>query len=130
MALMKEAMTRDNWDRVEKGLPPLKAKKFIRPEPPKPDIENEVKLEDIKNFVALRRAEREIVKNLEGSRFIGYKVEIEIMVEGKRKPGRPKESEKEIPLEPMVLEGWMNEGEFLQLVRTYREKINTQIIKW
>ena len=100
----------------------------MRPEPEKPEIKDEITFEDITGFTELIRAERKTVKNAEGMRFIGYSVEI--VLEGKKKPGRPKESEKEIPPEPRVLEGWMCEGDFLKLVRTYRKEINPQIIRW
>ena len=128
MAIMQEAMTKADFERAEKGLPPFKPKKVVRPEPETPEVEDEIKFEDTQGFIELLRAERKTVKNAEGVRFIGYSVEI--MVEGKKKPGRPKESEKEIPVEPRVLEGWMCEGDFLKLVRTYRKEINSQVIKW
>ena len=128
MAIMQEAMTRANWERVEKGLPPFKVKKESRPEPEKPAIEDEITFKDISGFIELLRAEKKVIKNVEGVRFIGFSVEI--MLEGKKKPGRPKESEKEIPVEPRVLEGWMCEGDFLKLVRTYRKEINSQVIRW
>ena len=128
MAIMQEAMTKDNFERTEKGLPPIEPKKVVRPEPQKPEIQDEITFKDITGFIELLRAERKMIKNAEGMRFIGYSVEI--MLEGKKKPGRPKESEKEIPIEPTVLEGWMGEGDFLKLVRTYRKEINSQVIKW
>jgi len=128
MALMKEAISKDDFERAEKGLPPLKLKKEPRPEPEKPEVQDEITFEDISGFIELLRAERKTIRNAEGIRFIGYSVEI--MLEGKKKPGRPKESEKEIPIEPTVLEGWMCEGDFLKLVRTYRKDINSQVIKW
>jgi len=128
MALMKEAISKDDFERAEKGLPPLKTKKEPRPEPEKPEVQDEITFEDISGFIELLRAERKVIKNAEGVSFIGFSVEI--MLEGKKKPGRPKESEKEIPIEPTVLEGWMCEGDFLKLVRTYRKEINSQVIKW
>jgi len=128
MALMQEAMTQANWERAEKGLPPFKVKKIVRPEPEKPKLEDEIAFKDITGFIELICAERKTVKNAEGMRFIGYSVEI--VLEGKKKPGRPKESEKEFPIEPRVLEGWMAEGNFMELVRTYRKEINPQVIKW
>ena len=126
--MMTEAMTKDDFERTEKGLPPFKVKREPRPEPERPTVENEIRFKDISGFIDLLRAERKVIKNAEGVRFIGFSVEI--MCEGKKKPGRPKESEKEIPPEPMVLEGWMCEGHFLELVRTYRKEINPQVIKW
>jgi len=128
MAIMQEAMTKANFERAEKGLPPFKPKKVVRPKPEKPEIQDEITFKDITGFIKLLRAERKVIKNAEGIRFIGFSVEIEL--EGKKKPGRPKESEKEIPPEPRVLEGWMCEGDFLKLVRTYRKEINSQVIKW
>ena len=128
MTMMKEAMTKVDFERSEKGLPPFKPKIVPRPEPEKPEVENEITFKDITGFIGLIRAERKTVRNAEGMRFIGFSVEIAL--EGKKGPGRPKESEKEIPIEPVVLEGWMAEGNFMELVRTYRKEINPQVIKW
>ncbi|MCJ7443271.1 MAG: hypothetical protein MUO26_01850 [Methanotrichaceae archaeon] len=133
MSLMQEAMTKNDWERREKGLPPLKVKVIPRPEPAKPDIENEIKFKDIPadDFVELEYAKRNTLKNREGLRFIGYDVSMILNSVAKRKPGRPKESEREEVLtESKTLVGWMQEGEFLTLVRNFRKKINPQVINW
>lgn len=130
---MQEAVTKENFERMEKGLPPLKVKVEKRPEPTKPDVENEIKFKDIPvdEFVELEYARRNTVKNKEGIRFIGYDVSMILESPMKRKPGRPKESEKEEVLtESKNLIGWMNEGEFLTLVRHAKKKINPQVINW
>jgi len=131
--MQTEAMSRENWERVEKGLPPLKVKVKPRPEPERPDIENEIKFKDIPidEFVELEYAKRNTVKNEDGMRFIGYDVSMILNSPAKRKPGRPKESEREEVLtESKSLIGWMSEGEFLTLVRNFRKKINPQVINW
>ena len=133
MPLMQEAISRENWERMEKGLKPIKQKVIPRPEPKRPDISNEIKFKDIPtdDFVELEYARRNTIKNFEGMRFIGYDVSMIISSEGKRKPGRPPKDEKEeIPVESKTITGWMGEGDFLQLVRTYRKKINLQVINW
>jgi hypothetical protein len=123
---MQEAMTKENWERTEKGLPPIRPEKVEKPEPKKPDIKNEIKFDDIPmaEFSELEYARRQTIKNAEGVRFIGFEVSIIL----KRKPGRPKESEKEEG--PGTLTGWMNEGDFLKLNRVMRKKINQQVINW
>jgi len=133
---MQEAMSLEDFERQEKGLPPLKHKKVEKPEPKKPDIPNEIKFEDIPidDFIELEYAKRNTLKNKEGVRFIGYDVSMTLNSNAvlKRKPGRPaKDSEKEEPSsEPKNLVGWMSEGDFLNLVRHCRKKINPQVVNW
>ena len=128
--MMKEAMTQANWDRAEKGLPPLKPKVVPRPEPEKPEIENEIKFKDIKSddFIDLVEAKRNVVRNLEGMRFIGYDVVIKLKQKGPF--GRPKKTENGEPAGPKIITGWMDEGNFLELTRTFRETIRPQVIHW
>jgi len=57
--MAQEAMSKENWERIDKGLPPIKKVKIVRPEPEKPKIENEIKFDDIaKTFVSLESAKR------------------------------------------------------------------------
>lgn len=130
MAIMKEAMTQANWDRAEKGLPPFKPKVIRRPEPEKPEIKNEIKFKDIKidDFIELTEAKKSVIKNKEGMRFIGYDVIIKLKQKGPF--GRPKKTEKGEPVGPKIVTGWMGEGNFLELSRTFRETIRPQVIHW
>jgi hypothetical protein len=130
MPLMNEAVSKDNFDRFEKGLPPLKPKKVVIPDPPRPIVDNEVKMTDIPEDyeIKLDYAHRKTVRNDEGVMFIGFEVNIDLLpISKKRGPGRPKESDDPKPLN---LKGWMIEGEFLQFVRTYRKQIDQQVINW
>ena len=132
MPLMNEAMTKDDFDRREKGLPPLKKERNTPPDPVKPAVENEIRMTDIPDGyeVHLEFAKRSTVRNEEGIMFIGFDVSIELFpIKQKQKPGRPKKSDDD-PLEPMSLNGWMIEGEFLAFVRTYRKQIDQQVIHW
>lgn len=130
MALMKEAMTKEDFDRSEKGLPPLKAVKVARPEPEEPEIDNWIKFKDVdvKLFASLDSAKRRTIKNREGVRFIGFDVSMQIYQPGAF--GRPKEVEKGVPAKPETITGWMLEGDFLQLRRTFSKKINVDVISW
>lgn len=131
MALMKEAMSKEDYDRKEKGLPPLKRMSLVRPEPPKPVIDKEITMADVLDGygVELESANRHPLKNEDGMLFIGYDVVINLNpVSKKRGPGRPKETESE-PLEPKTLDGWMPEGEFMALLRTYSKQIDRQVIR-
>jgi hypothetical protein len=135
MPLMQEAMTKENWERQEGGLRPLKANTVKRPEPKRPNIDNEIKFEDIpiEDFVELEYAKRNTLKNEEGVRFLGYDVSMILSSTAslKRKPGRPmKDVSKEISSEPKTLTGWMQEGDFLSLIRNCRKKINPQVVNW
>jgi hypothetical protein len=127
--MAQEAMSKENWERIDKGLPPIKKVKIVRPEPEKPKIENEIKFDDIaKTFVSLESAKRSTVKNSEGVRFIGF--DVSILAHPKGAFGRPKELEKGVLAPPEIVTGWMIEGEFLTLMRNHRKEINSQVINW
>jgi len=130
MAIMQEAMTKANFERAEKGLPPFKPKKVVRPEPEKPEVENEIKFSDIKpnDFIELTEAKRNTVKNAEGVRFIGFDVVMKLKQKGPF--GRPKKTENGEPAGPKIVTGWMAEGNFLELMRTFRETIRPQVVRW
>ena len=130
MAIMQEAMTKANFERAEKGLPPFKPKKVVRPEPEKPEVENEIKFSDIKSndFIELTEAKRNTVKNAEGVRFIGFDVVMKLKQKGPF--GRPKKMENGEPAGPKIVTGWMAEGNFLELMRTFRETIRPQVVRW
>lgn len=115
--MMKEAMSKIDYDRQEQGLPPLKPVKVVVPEPGKPSIPNEITMKDIpKNCVVkLEHADRSILRNAEGILFIGYNVVIEFI---KKKA------------ESNTISGWMVEGVFLEFVRIYRKDIDQQVINW
>jgi len=125
---MAEAIDKEDWERMDKGLTPVKKPKVVIPEPKFPKIDNHLKFEDvpIDRFEKLLSARRSVVKNEEGARFIGYDVLIEF--KGKRKPGRPPETKEEIP--PEIISGWMIEGDFLHLYRLIRDRVNIAKIVW
>ena len=124
MPLMKEAMSKEDFDRAEKGLAPIKREKIVVPDPKNPITDKELflsditALEEIYNF-ELVSANRKMVKNEDGVIFIGFDVLIEIF---------SKDGEK--PEDTNNMDGWMVEGEFLAFVRTYRKKINQNVIHW
>ncbi len=126
MPLMQEAISKEDWERQEKGLPPVKVKKMPRPEPERPEIEHEIKFSDIPMdwFKSLDKADRNVLRNKDGMRFTGYDVEISL---GKNKAGAITKEEMNIP---KSMSGWMQEGDFLQLVRTKRKEIDQQVIHW
>lgn len=133
MPLMQEAVSKENWDRMEKGLRPLKPERVVIPEPEKPVVENEIKFDDIPNNyeVELEHAQRKSIRNAHGILFIGFDITLNLVpIEKKRGPGRPPKEPDETILEAKTLTGWMLEGEFLKLVRTYRKKIDQQVIHW
>ena len=130
--MMNEAVSKENFDRLEKGLPPLKPKKVVIPDPQKPVIDNEITMKDILlgYDVKLDYAKKNLLRNEQGVRFIGFDVIITLNpIPKKRGPGRPKETEDPQP-EPVTLKGWMIEGQFLEFVRTYRKQIDQQVIRW
>ena len=112
---MKEAMTKANFERSEKGLPPLKPVQLVRPDDVKPKMEDEISMSDIKGDAKLEFATRMSRKNDEGVSFVGFHVTIKLISKKK---------------EPVTLKGWMVEGEFLSFARTYRTQIDQQVISW
>jgi len=128
--MMNEAMSQENFERQEKGLPPVKRKKIERPEPDKPEIENEIKFKDIDTtlFNDLKSAKRNVVKNKDGVRFIGFDVVMSVYQKGAF--GRPKKTENGKSVDPDIVTGWMDEGNFLELTRNFRETIKPQVIHW
>ena len=113
--MQKEAMTKENFERTEKGLAPLKPVKLVRPDDDKPEMEDEIKPSDIKGKIKLEFAGRYNRKNEEGVLFVGYNVKIKLISNKK---------------DPITLDGWMVEGKFKEFVRHFSDQINQSIICW
>ncbi len=128
-----EAMDLQDWERQDKGLPPLPKKKIVRKPIEMPEVENLLKFKDVPldRFEKLVSARRNTIKNAEGARFIGY--DVIITLKGNKKPGRPltlKEGEEPQKLESKTISGWMQEGEWLELYRHIRDRIDLSRIGW
>src|SRR3989304_1769024 len=138
MALMNEAIDRETWEKIQKGIPVKPKPKIERPEPEFPVVPDLLKFEDIPmaDFDDLESAGRRVIQNNEGVHFNGFDVRIILTpdAQAKRKPGRPKvHKEDEITetvKESKVLTGWMIEGDFQKFHRIVRERINQNVIKW
>ena len=128
MPLMTEAMDKEDWERMDKGLPPLPKKKIIRPEPKMPNVENRIMFADIPldKFEKLISARRRSIKNDEGMRFIG----MDIVIELKKGPGRPPKTEVEEKSESRVISGWMIEGDWTKLYFKIRDKVDFKVIQY
>jgi hypothetical protein len=121
MPLMNEAMSKEDYDRKEQGLPLAKKKRVVVSEPNPPVVENEITMKDIPESFVLASARRQIVKNKDGVTFIGFNILIYTeSLKGKK-------SNEKVQQE---IEGWMNEGEFLIFLRTYRNYIDQNVISW
>ena len=96
--IMKDAIPREDWTRIDKGLAPLPKKKVERPDPIPPKVENQIQFKDvpIEKLVRIQAVKKRIVKNEEGARFIGYDAIIEV------KDSKP-------------LTGWFLEGDMMKL---------------
>ena len=110
MPIMQEAIDKEDWERMDKGLPPIPKPKIKMPIPSIPNIENQIKLDDI----PIERIEfggisfcRKAIENKEGYKFMGYEISIIL----KRKQGRPKEDGKD----DKPISGWISEPDFLKL---------------
>jgi hypothetical protein len=118
MSLMNEAISREDFERQEKGLPPLKKDKIVRPEPEFPKVDNLIKFDDIPilDFERIVTSAMRRIKNKEGVNFIGY--DVTILLKARRRAGRPtKEEEEAGEPQPRILKGWMIEGDFEKLKR-------------
>jgi len=97
MTIPKEAISKADFDRQERGLPPRAKPKIIKPEPTKPVVSDEITFKDIPaGEIYDLSAKSCTFKNSEGTRFTGYNVFLE------SRDGN-------------VVEGWMPEGQFQKL---------------
>ncbi len=99
MPIMTEALSKDEFERKERGERVVKSKPIPRPEPAFPKVPDLIKFNDISlsEFEKISSADMKRVKNEEGVNFIGYDVMIK--------------------LKTKTLRGWMIEGDYLKLSR-------------
>ena len=99
--IMNDMMDKDDWERMDKGLPPTKKSETQSRVIEMPQIEKQIKLSDIPLVMvkSLDLASRRNITNAKGSQFIGFDVVIKL--DGKNEP----------------LKGWMLEGDFLEFRR-------------
>ena len=107
----KDAIPLEEFERMEQGLPPRPKKKVIRPEPEFPRVENRIEFVDIplEKLVRIEGIRKNILKNSEGVRFIGFDIELEL------KDSKP-------------LTGWILEGDLYQLLPFVREKTDQVLL--
>lgn len=113
MVIPRDAVTLENFKRSEAGLAPIPEKKVPREEPEFPKVENQIKFESIPldKVVRIEAIRKNVVKNFEGVRFIGYDIEIE--VDGSES-----------------LQGWLMEGDAIRLKKLpwVREKTDMRLL--
>jgi len=132
MPIMSEAISKENWERIDKGLPPIPEKKIVKLEPEFPSIDNVIKFSDINldEFDELKNANRKIIKNKDGVSFLGYEMTVSFKPP-KRPPGRlPKGQSADKFKIGRILGGWMPEGEFFKFYYKVRDKIQPNVISW
>ena len=97
MAIMKEAMNKEDWDRVQKGLKPRAKRKVEMPKYDLPEVKGRIELKHVPigEVVGFFSSPKPI-RNAEGVRFIGHEVTINIR---DKKP----------------INGWMQEGDVIRL---------------
>ena len=111
MVLYRDALPLKDWERIDKGLSPIKEPKPIRVDPKPPKVTNEIKLSQIStNDVTDFRSRRHDLKNEEGAIFCGFDVEISF-----------KNSKS--------LEGWIQPGDYYQLKRMIRSVIREENLR-
>jgi len=112
MTIMNEAVLRNDWERMQKGQPPLPKQKVVRPEPEPPRVENQIKFEDVPLTSTLRLLSkvRDNLKNSEGIAFTGYRICIE-EIESKK-----------------TLTGWVSDGDFGKLLPFLRESSDVRVL--
>jgi len=129
MPLMQEAMSREEWERKELGLPPLKKKKVERPDPVPPKVDKLLSFKEVPldRFVRLISVKRNNIKNKDGVSFIGYDAEMEIKVEVKSQKPLDKILSEEG--KTYILSGWFPEGEWMQFLRNMRSRIDLSMLQ-
>ncbi len=112
MVIPIDAVDKEDFDRAERGLPPRPKAKVIRKEPEFPQINNRIEFAklDLKKVVRIEAIRKNVLKNKDGARFIGFDIIIEIS------DGKP-------------LEGWMMEGDLFSLLPFVREKTDQVILQ-
>jgi len=111
MTILNEAVLREDWERAQKGLPPLPKKKVVRPEPEFPEIQNRILFENVELTPGLKLLvkQRDNLKNSEGVILTGFKVAIEI------EPGK-------------VQQGWLGDGDLNKLRPFLRDSTDPRIL--
>jgi len=93
----KDAVSLENFERMERGLPPRARPKVVRTEPIPPVVPDQIAFKDIPTGELHEFNARSCThKNSEGSWFTGYNVFLETR-DGK------------------TVQGWLPEGEFIKL---------------
>ena len=128
MPLMQEAMSREEWERKELGLPPLKKKKVERPDPVFPKVDKLLSFKEVPldRFVRLINVKRNNIKNKDGVSFIGFDVDMEIKAKEKKKTLDKIMSEEP---ETYIISGWFPEGEWMQFLRHMRSRIDLSMLQ-
>ena len=103
---MKGAMTQEEYERWDKGLPPLPQKKEPEPaEPEPPKVDNLLSLDklELEKIGAVLEGRRKGIRNKDGVMFVGFNVTMKMRDEmgkdGKIIPGKQ-------------LSGWMTGADF------------------
>jgi len=125
--MMTEAIDREDWELMDKGLPPRKKPQRNIVPPTFPKIENQVKFEDIPldRFERLISARRRAITNEDGVKFVGMDVVIELKIE--KKLGRPPEKKES---QPKDIKGWMMEGDWQKFYLHTRKKLDFKVISY
>ena len=111
MPIPREAIDLEDWKRMDKGLPPRKKAKVVIPEPKNPVVPNQINFVEIPldKVVRLEAVRRNVIKNDDGVRFLGYDVIIE-MKDSKSKTG------------------WLLEGDLVRLLPHVRDLTDESIL--
>jgi hypothetical protein len=110
--LMHEMIPKEDFERMEKGLPPRPKREIVIPEPEAPVIEDQIFLKDFQNKEILTvEGSPKAVKNKDGTRFTGFNLMITFR-------------------DKTVISGWLSDGDFQRMKALGRgSKIDTGINK-
>jgi hypothetical protein len=111
MTIMKEAVPLDEWERMDKGLSSKPKMKVLKPDPEPPEVPNRIEFKSINlnKVIQIEAVRKNIVKNEEGMRFIGFDVSIEVKDSG-------------------PLRGWILEGDLRKLLPYVRDNTDDAIL--
>jgi hypothetical protein len=112
---MKEAVSEEDYNRWDKGLPSQKEVTQPRPEPIPPKVDDVITLKKVKydDIKVMLDGRRKSVKNKNGVRFMGFAVAWEA-VDGK------------------IISGWMFEADYIEFRRElFRSgKVNCDLLEF
>lgn len=109
MPIMKDMMSKEDYERWDKGLPISKKHKPTMDDPEQPTVKKQIEADSIsmRDLESIAGQKRN-VRNKDGVTFIGYDVQIQVKDEKPRK-------------------GWMTDGDLIKIRKAIRGRKDVDI---